>query len=147
MTETPKAARLLQPTAAAPQKPPAASAEPPGHQAVSPSDDRIGIEEFQKVRLVTAKILSAERVPKSNKLMKLQVDLGTEQRQIVAGIAGEYEPEALVGRNVVVVANLKPAKLMGVESNGMVLAATVGEAGEPSLLEVPPDVPPGSRVK
>ena len=96
---------------------------------------------------MTGKVLSAERVPKSNRLIQLQVDLGTEQRQIVAGIAGVYEPEALVGRNVVVVANLKPAKLMGVESNGMVLAATVGEAGEPSLLEVAPDVPPGCRVK
>ena len=76
-----------------------------------------------------------------------EVDLGGEQRQIVAGIAAQYEPEALVGRNVVVVANLKPAKLMGVESNGMVLAASVGEAGEPVLLDVPADVPPGSKVK
>ncbi len=113
----------------------------------APADDRIAIEDFQKVRLRTAKIVAAERVPKSNKLMKLQVDLGDEQRQIVAGIAAQYEPEALVGRNVVVVANLKPAKLMGVESNGMVLAASVGEAGSPVLLDVPPDVPPGSKVK
>ena len=129
---------------------PAAPASPPRPvetAAASPSDTRIGIEEFQKIRLLTGKILSAERVPKSNKLIQLQVDLGTERRQVVAGIAGVYEPEALVGRNVVVVANLKPAKLMGVESNGMVLAATVGEAGEPSLLEVAPDVPPGCRVK
>ena len=110
-------------------------------------DDRISIEDFQKVRLRTARIVAAERVPKSNKLMKLQVDLGDEQRQIVAGIAAQYEPESLVGRNVVVVANLKPAKLMGVESNGMVLAASVGEAGAPVLLDVPPDVPPGSKVK
>ncbi len=129
-----------------------APAENPGApvettQAVSPAQTRIGIDEFQKVRLVTAKVLSAERVPKSTRLIKLQVDLGTEERQIVAGIAARYEPEALVGRNVVIVANLKPAKLMGVESNGMVLAATVGEAGEPSLLEVAADVPPGSRVK
>ena len=93
------------------------------------------------------RIIAAERVPKSNKLVKLQVDLGDEQRQIVAGIAAQYEPESLVGRNVVVVANLKPAKLMGVESNGMVLAAAVGEAGAPVLLDVPPDVPPGSKVK
>jgi len=115
--------------------------------AAPPPDGRIGIEEFQKVQLKTAKVVAAERVPKSNKLLRLQVDLGGEQRQIVAGIALKYEPEALVGRNVVIVANLKPAKLMGVESNGMVLAATVGEAGEPSLLEVATDVPPGSRVK
>ena len=110
-------------------------------------DDRIAIEDFQKVRLRTAKILVAERVPKSNKLMRLEVDLGDERRQIVAGIAAQYEPEALVGRNIVVVANLKPAKLMGVESNGMVLAASVGEAGAPVLLDVPADVPPGSKVK
>ena len=115
--------------------------------AAPASDGRIGIEEFQKVQLRTGKVLAAERVPKSNKLVRLQVDLGAEQRQIVAGIAARYEPETLVGRNVVIVANLKPAKLMGVESNGMVLAATVGEAGEPSLLEVAADVPPGSRVK
>ena len=86
-------------------------------------------------------------MPKSNKLMKLQVDLGTEQRQIVAGIAAQYEPEALVGRNVVVVANLKPAKLMGVESNGMVLGGFGGEAGAPVLLDLPEHVPPGSKVK
>jgi methionyl-tRNA synthetase len=116
-------------------------------QAVSPSDGQIGIEEFQRMRLVTARIASAERVPKSNKLVKMDVDIGAERRQIVAGIGKRYEPEALVGRNVVIVANLKPARLMGVESNGMVLAATVGEAGEPALLEVPPEVPPGSRVK
>jgi methionyl-tRNA synthetase len=115
--------------------------------SVPPADDRISIEDFQKVLLATAKIVAAERVPKSNKLMRLQVDLGGEQRQIVAGIALQYEPEALVGRNVVVVANLKPAKLMGVESDGMVLAASVGDAGEPVLLEVPAQVPPGSKVK
>jgi methionyl-tRNA synthetase len=113
----------------------------------APADDRISIEDFQKIRLRTARIVAAERVPRSNKLMKLHVDLGGEQRQIVAGIAAQYEPEALVGRNVVIVANLKPARLMGVESNGMVLAASVGEAGAPVLLDVPADVPPGSKVK
>jgi methionyl-tRNA synthetase len=123
--------------------PAAAPATPPP----APADDRIGIEDFQKVRLRTAKIVAAERVPKSNKLMRLEVDLGDERRQIVAGIAAQYEPEALLGRNVVVVANLRPAKLMGVESNGMVLAASVGEAGAPVLLDVPADVPPGSKVK
>ena len=111
------------------------------------SDGRISIQDFQRVRLVTGRVLEAERVPRSNKLLRLQVDLGSEKRQVVAGIAKRYEPEALVGRNIVVVANLQPAKLMGIESNGMVLAATVGEAGEPSLLEVPADVPPGSTVK
>jgi methionyl-tRNA synthetase len=121
-------------------------AEPPA-PSTPPADERISIADFQRVRLTTAKIVAAERVPKSNKLMRLQVDLGAEQRQIVAGIALQYEPETLIGRNVVVVANLRPAKLMGVESDGMVLAASVGEAGEPVLLDVPPDVPPGSKVK
>ena len=123
---------------------------PPGASASvspAPSDGRIGIEEFQKVKLVTGRVLAAERVPKSNRLVKMQIDLGGEQRQIVAGIAARYEPEILVGRNVVVVANMRPAKLMGVESDGMVLAATVGEKGEPVLLDIPADVPPGSKVK
>jgi methionyl-tRNA synthetase len=115
--------------------------------AAAPADDRIAIEDFQKVRLRTARILVAERVPKSNRLMRLEVDLGDERRQIVAGIAAQYEAEALVGRNVVVVANLRPARLMGVESNGMVLAAAVGDAGAPVLLDVSADVPPGSKVK
>ena len=84
---------------------------------------QITIEDFQKVQLKVAKVLSAERVPKSNKLLKLQVDLGTEQRQIVAGIGKKYAPEEMIGKTIVVVANLKPAKLMGVESQGMVLAA------------------------
>jgi methionyl-tRNA synthetase len=119
----------------------------PATPVPAPADDRIAIEDFQKVRLRTAKVLVAERVPKSNKLMRLEVDLGDERRQIVAGIAAQYAPEQLVGRNVVVVANLKPAKLMGVESNGMVLAASVGEAGAPVLLDLPADVPPGSKVK
>jgi methionyl-tRNA synthetase len=123
--------------------------EPAMDQATAPpqSDGRISIQDFQRVRLVTGRVVEAERVPKSNKLVRLMVDLGSETRQVVAGIAGRYEPESLVGRNVVIVANLAPAKLMGVESNGMVLAATVGEKGEPSLLEVPADVPPGSVVK
>lgn len=120
-------------------------APPPQQQPAS--DGRISIQDFQRVRLVTGRVLEAEHVPRSNKLLRLQVDLGSETRQVVAGIAKRYEPEALVGRNIVVVANLQPAKLMGIESNGMVLAATVGEAGEPSLLEVPADVPPGSTVK
>jgi methionyl-tRNA synthetase len=84
---------------------------------------QITIEDFQKVQLKVAKVLTAERVPKSNKLLKLQVDLGPDQRQIVAGIGKKYAPEDVVGKTIVVVANLQPAKLMGVESQGMVLAA------------------------
>ena len=90
----------------------------------------IDIDEFMKIELRVAKVLAAERVPKSKKLMKLRVDAGTEERTIVAGIAEAYEPETLVGRTIVIVANLKPAKLMGIESNGMVLAASP-EGGKP----------------
>ena len=108
------------------------------------ADNRISIDDFMKVELRVAKILAAEAVPKSKKLMKLQVDLGTEQRTIVAGIAEAYEPDSLVGRTIVVVANLKPAKLMGIESNGMVLAAS-SEAGKPILLSV--EAEPGFRVR
>ena len=97
-----------------------------------------------KVELRVAKIVAAEAVPKSKKLMKLQVDLGSDQRTIVAGIAEAYQPETLVGRTIVVVANLKPAKLMGIESNGMVLAAS-SESGQPVLLSV--DAEPGWRVR
>ena len=98
------------------------------------------------VELRVARVLSAERVPKSKKLMKLGIDLGSEQRTIVAGIAEAYEAEALVGRLIVVVANLQPATLMGIQSNGMVLAAST-EAGKPILLEPGPGAEPGMRVR
>jgi len=114
--------------------------------AAAPADNRISIDEFLKVELRVAKVLAAERVPKSSKLLKLSVDVGTEQRTVVAGIAEAYEPEALIGRTIVVVFNLKPAKLMGVESNGMVLAASP-EGGKPALLGFEDPPPPGSRVR
>ena len=88
---------------------------------------------------------TAEKIPNSRKLLKLTVDLGGEVRQIVSGIADAYEPEALVGRKVVLVANLKPAKLMGVESFGMVLAASID--GKAVLCGFDTDVPPGTKVK
>ena len=100
-----------------------------------------------KIQLKTAKVISAERVPKSEKLLKLQVSLGEggEQRQIVAGIGKKYEPEALIGKMIIIVANLKPAKLMGIESQGMVLAAGDSEVrGLATFLE---DIEPGTKVK
>ncbi|MBH0209691.1 MAG: methionine--tRNA ligase, partial [Nitrospira sp.] len=110
-----------QPTPAAiPTPQTAASATPAATVPAAPP--QITIDEFMKVQLKTAQVISAERVPKSEKLLKLQVSLGSEQRQIVAGIGKKYEPEALVGKTIVIVANLKPAKLMGIESQGMVLA-------------------------
>ncbi|MCB1152091.1 methionine--tRNA ligase subunit beta, partial [bacterium] len=90
----------------------------------------------------TAKIVEAEAVKKSKKLVKLQIDLGFEKRQIVAGIAQHFEPDDLVGRTIVVVANLAPAKLMGIESNGMLLAARDGE----TLTLLTADSAPGSTV-
>ena len=121
------------------------SASSPVPQASSAA--QITIDEFMKIQLKTAKVLTAERVPKSEKLLKLQVSLGegTEPRQIVAGIGKKYEPEALIGKTIIIVANLKPAKLMGIESQGMVLAAGDSEVcGLVTLLE---DVEPGTKVK
>ena len=103
------------------------------------------IYEFFKIQLKTARVISAERVPKSEKLLKLQVSLGTEQRQIVAGIGKKYEPETLVGKMIVIVANLKPAKLMGIESQGMVLAA--GDSEVRGLATILEEVEPGTKVK
>jgi methionyl-tRNA synthetase len=114
---------------------------------VTPAEDnRISFDEFMKVELRVAKVLEAEAVPKSKKLVKLKVDVGTEQRTIVAGIAEAYQPEQLVGRTIAIVYNLKPAKLMGIESNGMVLAASVGD-GKPILVSFDEPVPPGARVR
>jgi methionyl-tRNA synthetase len=113
--------------------------------APAPADDRISIEDFMKVDLRVAKIVEAERVPKSKKLVKMSIDVGTDRRTIVAGIAEAYEPEALVGKTVVIVANLKPAKLMGIESNGMVLAASP-DGGMPIVVNAEPATP-GTRVR
>ena len=110
------------------------------------TDGQISIEDFMKVELRVAKVLEAEAVPKSKKLVKLRIDVGTEQRTIVAGIAEAYTAEQLVGRTIAVVFNLKPAKLMGIESNGMVLAASP-EGGKPTLVAFESDVPPGTRVR
>src|SRR5262249_35062230 len=94
---------------------------------------KISIDEFMKVELRVAKVLAAERVPKSTRLLRLKVDTGVDQRTIVAGIAEAYEPETLIGRSIAVVFNLKPAKLMGIESNGMVLCASP-EGGKPQIV-------------
>jgi methionyl-tRNA synthetase len=142
----PEAAPSTQaPGTPAPSTAPGASA--PGASAPGAASDRISIDDFMKVELRVAKVLSAERVPKSNKLLKLQVDAGVEHRTLVAGIADSYEPEALVGKTIVVVFNLKPAKLMGIESNGMVLAASPDAGGPPKVVTFEEPPPPGSRVR
>jgi methionyl-tRNA synthetase len=112
---------------------------------VMESTNRVSIEEFRKIELRTAEVLAAEPVPKAKKLLKLTIKLGEETRTIVAGIAEHYKPEELVGRKIVVAANLEPATLMGVESNGMLLAAEAN--GVISVLSPDKDLPSGSKVK
>ena len=129
------------PAAPKPEPTPAVAPAP----APAPAGDKIDISEFAKVELRAAKITAAEKVEGSKKLIKLQVDLGSESRQVVAGIADSYAPEALVGKTVVLVANLKPAKLMGVESNGMVLAGSID--GKAVLCSFDAEVAPGTKVK
>ncbi|HYN85420.1 MAG TPA: methionine--tRNA ligase [Pyrinomonadaceae bacterium] len=110
--------------------------------------NQIVIEEFAKVEMRVGQVLTAERVPKADKLLRLTVDVGeAEPRQILAGIAQHYEPDALVGRKIAVVTNLKPRKLRGFESQGMVLAASVGDEGRPVLATFTEDVPNGARLK
>jgi methionyl-tRNA synthetase len=123
---------------------PAAHAAPSAPGQINPS--QITIDDFTKVELRVAQIKVAERVPKADKLLRLEVDLGTETRQILAGIAESYEPESLIGRKVIVVANLAPRKLRGLESNGMLLAGSV-EGGKATLASFLEDVPLGARVK
>jgi len=124
-----------------PAEPVAAPAPP-----ASPGPERVGIEDFLKLDLRVARVVAAERVPKSRKLLKLDVDLGTERRTLVAGIAEAYEPEALIGRVIGVVANLKTATVMGVESNGMILAASA-PGGLPTVVSFDKEPPLGARIK
>ncbi len=114
-------------------------------QAASPDTAKISIDQFMQTDLRVAEVRSAERVPKSKKLIRMMIFTGDGERQIVAGIGTKYSPEELVGRKVIIVANLQPATLMGVESNGMVLAASID--GEPTLLSVDPAVPAGTKVR
>jgi methionyl-tRNA synthetase len=123
------------PVAAAPAKAPAAV-----------PDGKIGIEDFTKVELRVGVVKVAEKVKNADKLLRMEVDIGTEVRQIVAGIAEAYAPETLVGRKVVIVANLAPRKLRGLESNGMIVAASL-EGGQPVLAGFLEDVPVGARLK
>lgn len=112
---------------------------------VAPAAGEITIDDFAKIDLRVATVVAAERVPKTDKLIKLQVKIGDEERTIVSGIAQHYEPENLIGKNVIVIANLKPAKLRGIESRGMVLAASDGEGN--LVLADAPGIASGSKVK
>lgn len=106
----------------------------------------ITIEDFSKIELRTGKVLEAARIEGSNKLIVMKVDIGSEQRQIVAGIGKVYSPEELIGKTIIVLTNLQPAKLMGVESQGMLLAASDDE-GRLSILTTEREVKTGSKVK
>jgi methionyl-tRNA synthetase len=123
---------------------PAAASSPVSPSAVG--DGKITIDDFAKIDLRVGLVKVAERVPKSDKLLRLEVDLGTEVRQVLAGIAEAYAPETLVGRKVVIVANLAPRKMRGLESNGMIVAASL-EGGKPVLASFLEDVPIGARLK
>jgi methionyl-tRNA synthetase len=130
--------------AAAPTESKGAPAEAPAETAPA----YITIDDFVKVELRVGQILTAERIPKADKLLRFTIDLGeASPRQILAGIAQYYEPEKLIGRKVIVVANLAPRKLRGLESQGMILAASIGEEGRPVLAGFLEDVPNGAKLK
>ncbi|MGC2000707.1 MAG: methionine--tRNA ligase [Candidatus Acidiferrales bacterium] len=124
-----------------------AGAAAAGAAPASAAPAKIGIEDFAKVELRVGIVNSAERIQGADKLLKLLVDIGDEVRQVLAGIALGYAPEELVGRKVVIVANLAPRKMRGLESNGMLLAASVGPDGKPVLCTFAEDVPAGAKVK
>jgi methionyl-tRNA synthetase len=131
--------------ATAPAKVEPATAAPAG-PAPTGDGGKISIDDFAKIELRVGLVKVAERVPKADKLLRLEIDIGTEVRQILAGIAEAYAPETLVGRKVVIVANLAPRKLRGMESNGMIVAASL-EGGKPVLASFLEDVPVGARLK
>jgi methionyl-tRNA synthetase len=128
-------------------KPSAAAPAPPTNLTVAAGDGKITIDDFTKVELKVGLVQSAERVEKADKLLKLLVDMGDEVRQVLSGIAQWYSPEEMVGRKVVVVTNLAPRKMRGIESNGMILAASSGPDTKPVLCTFAEDIPVGSKVK
>jgi methionyl-tRNA synthetase len=132
---------------------PAAKSEPSLATSHSPlatgspaTDSKISIDDFAKVELRVGRIESAERIQGADKLLKIMVNIGDEVRQVLAGIALAYAPENLVGRKVVIVVNLAPRKMRGLESNGMLLAASTAD-GNPVLCTFAEEIPPGAKVK
>ncbi|WP_348269348.1 methionine--tRNA ligase subunit beta [Edaphobacter paludis] len=125
----------------------AETVHPIAHQSAVPDTPQIVIDDFVKIDLRVARITVAERIPKADKLLRLEVDLGYEKRQILSGIAEWYTPEELIGRNIVVIANLAPRKMRGLESHGMLLAASHGENGKPVLATFGEDIALGSRLR
>ncbi|HET7103921.1 MAG TPA: methionine--tRNA ligase subunit beta, partial [Terracidiphilus sp.] len=152
MEETKHAPAPPTPAPSAPATPPqnrpapAAAASASTSEPTAQANSHISIDDFAKVELRVAQVLVAERIPKADKLLRLEVDLGYEKRQILAGIAQFYEPEKLIGRKIVIVANLAPRKMRGLESNGMLLAASLPD-GAPVLAGFLEEVPLGARLK
>ena len=142
-------ARWMTPSesAAASRSPSRSSRSPRRTSAPAAASAKITIDDFAKVELRVGVVKSAERIQGADKLLKLMVDIGDEVRQVLAGIALGYTPEELVGRKVVVVTNLAPRKMRGLESNGMLLAASAGADGKPVLCTFAEDIPVGSKVK
>lgn len=123
-----------------------AAGHPAQPAAAQPAGNLITFDDFAKVQLQVAKVLEAMEHPKADKLLVLKVDLGSEQRQIVAGIRGHYQPADLVGKNIIIVANLQPRMMRGFESQGMLLAASTESRDRVILLTTDSGIPPGSRV-
>jgi methionyl-tRNA synthetase len=143
MSEQPAAS----PAPESPATPAPAAASAADAPAATDEKPIVTIDDFAKLDLRVALVLAVERVPKTEKLLKLDLDLGFERRAIVSGIAQFYEPEALVGKRIVIIANLKPARIRGVESRGMLLAAGGRAEGEElGLVTLDKEIPPGTRV-
>ena len=146
--------RSLNPPAQHAVDPPPPAPPPPTQRTNLAANSRhhtrhptITIDDFVKIDLRVAQIVVAERIPKADKLLRLEVDLGYETRQILSGIAECYTPEELIGRKIVIIANLAPRKMRGLESHGMLLAASHGENGKPILATFAEDIALGSRLK
>jgi methionyl-tRNA synthetase len=148
MEEEQRSTPVAEAPAAAPASPATSAAAAPVAipAAVPAANEKISIDDFAKIELRVGVVKVAERVPKADKLLRLEIDIGTEVRQVLAGIAEAYSPETLLGRKVVIVANLAPRKLRGMESNGMIVAASL-EGGKPVLAGFLEDVPVGARLK
>ncbi len=130
------------------EPPPEPELKERSNEAAAPAkieSPKISIRKFFETELRVARVTAAERVPNTDRLLKLQVDLGTEERQLGAGIAEAYDPESLVGKRVIVVANLEPARIRGVQSQGMLLAADLD--GRPILATFDEEIPPGTPVR
>jgi methionyl-tRNA synthetase len=134
-------------SATAAMNPIAETVHPIADAPAVPETPQIGIDDFAKIDLRVARIVVAERIPKADKLLRLEVDLGYERRQILSGIAQWYTPEELIGRNIVIIANLAPRKMRGLESHGMLLAASHGEDGKPVLATFGEEIALGARLR